>query len=101
MALFDLSLDLSDKTQLGFYFAKLRRHALTHRFLTLFEMDFGQVGLSGEDMMIDDFKEECIQVLKHARSAIFYLVSMIDTDEQLKAKDDTALNYQVIGLIII
>lgn len=88
MALFDLSLDYCDQTQLGFYFTKQRRHALTHRFLTLLEMDIGQVGLSGENMLIDDFKDECIQVLKHARSAIFYLVSMIDKDERSKAKGE-------------
>lgn len=84
LALSEMSNDLSDSEQGYLYEKQQARNSTTHRFTVLH--DFGSLPESRsrciEHYDYDEFSRETMSTLKLARSAIIYLVQMVNLREQ-------------------
>lgn len=86
LGLFDLSKDIYGRNVSGFGFHKKRRNALTHRFLSIYEFFNSSSDYDSDCVSRDDFFKECIKALQISRSAIFYMVQMVEREEKIKGE---------------
>jgi hypothetical protein len=79
-ALFDLSIDLRSGGYYNFVYEK--RNILTHRFLVVHDMIISDTDTEDiSRVYLGDFIDECILTMQIARSALMYLILMVDVEE--------------------
>ncbi len=79
LALFSLYTDLRDRHR--FKFLKKIRHALTHRFMRVGQVNEEE---TAENMSSESLWEQTLELAKLVRSAILYLLIAVDFEEQIK-----------------
>ena len=81
--LFDLALDLRKG---GYYLSIVeQRHALTHRFVVVHDMLLSdQTNKDIPRIRLSDFRGQCILATQIARSAVIYLILMVDVQERVE-----------------